>query len=273
VRKVSVLVLATLAFGAAAARADEPDPCLTVPVDGQRLQRAGKLLEARERFDACARRTCPAEIVADCVRWAQEVREALPSVVVVAHDPAGHDLTDATIAIDGAPAVPVSGRASEIDPGPHKLVLRRRGSRDVEEDIVVREGEKNREVVALFETTPAESGKKTTPSSIIERPVPPAVWLAGGVAAVGFATFATLGVLGVANRSADHCDTGCSASQKGAVDTELRVADVSLVAGVVALGIATVLYLARPGVERPAAALLDVRAVAGGDVGVWQARF
>jgi hypothetical protein len=85
-------VAAAIASTSEPARAQRGDPCLTAPVDGQKLHKAGKLVEARDRFAVCARNTCPGEIVQDCTRWSREIDEALPSVVMAAQDPEGGDL-------------------------------------------------------------------------------------------------------------------------------------------------------------------------------------
>jgi hypothetical protein len=120
---------------------EEPDAL----VEGQELQKAGKRLEARDRFALCGRSTCPAEIVQACARWSREVEDALPSVVVAARDRQRHDLTDARVPIDGKPGVDVSARAIPLDPGPHRFTFQQTGSPDVEQQALLRDGEKNRD--------------------------------------------------------------------------------------------------------------------------------
>ena len=258
-RPAFALVALAIVAAPAAARADDADACLQAPVDGQKLQREGKLLRARERFAACARQTCPAEIVQDCTRWTRQVEDALPSIVVAARDGAGRDVLDVRVAIDREPAAPVSARAVDLDPGAHKLVFSREGSAPIEKEIFVREGEKNREVVATFAAlvpAPPAPLSPTPEPLVVERPIPPAAWIVGGVGVLGVASFATFGILGLSDRSAHHCDVGCATSDKEAVDTKFRVADVSLAVGAIALGIATWLFLARPTVEHAAHATL-----------------
>lgn len=253
---VALVALAT-AGPPAIARADDADACLQAPVEGQKLQREGKLLRARERFAACARQTCPAEIVQDCTRWTRQVEDALPSIVVAARDGAGRDVLDVRVAIDGEAPVPTTARALDLDPGAHKLVFSRDGSAPVDKDVFVREGEKNREVVATFANlVPAPPPPEPPPPVPFERPIPTAAWIVGGVGVLGVVSFTTFGILGVSERSSHHCDVGCATSDKEAVDTKFRVADVSLAVGVIALGIATWIFLARPTATRAAHATL-----------------
>lgn len=270
-----LVALAAVFVPSVAAAADPqqpPDTCYSAPVDGQTLQRAGKLLEARQRFAACARNTCPKEIVADCSRWLGEVQAATPSVVVAAVDGRHREAVDARVSIDGKPAVEVTAFAVDVDPGHHAFVFQRAGSADVTVDLLLREGEKNREVAATFDAN-AETVAPTAPARLTTRPVPTSAWVAGGVGVVGLASFGTFGALGVGQRGADHCDTGCGLSQKDGVDSKFIVADVSLGVAAAGLAVATWLYFARPAVERPVSALLDFRALPGGALASVGSRF
>lgn len=267
----------TLAVCGSQARAD--DTCMSAPVQGQQLQRAGKLLAARDRFTACARKSCPAEIIQDCTQWAQQVASALPSVVLAARDAAGNDLTDVRVAIDGQSDAGMTARAVELDPGKHRFVFRRRGSPDVEVDVLLREGEKDRPLGATF-GVPAEPPSAPSPPPPAEeprdassRPVPGGAWIAGGIGALGFVGFGAFGAIGVSDRSASGCGTGCASSPKDRVDTELRVADISLGVGVVGLGVATWLFLTRPSVTESTALALDLRPAPGGGFATLGGRF
>jgi hypothetical protein len=252
---VAAAVAVAVSSGAPARAAGGSDACLAAPVEGQKLQRAGKLLDARDRFASCSLNTCPAEVVEDCMRWARQVDDALPSVVVAARDTKGKDLLDVRVSIDGKPPAEMSTRAVRLDPGSHTFVFQREGSADVKQQVMLREGEK-REVLATF-GAPPDTSSPTTPATstatVSERPVPVAAWLAGGVSGLALISFATFGTLGVMDRGTDHCDTGCPSDQKSGIDAKFLVADVSLGVGVVALAVAAWLYLSRPSVEVQAA--------------------
>jgi hypothetical protein len=248
---------------AAASDPQPADACYSKPVEGQTLQRAGKLLDARERYAACALATCPKEIVSDCARWLGDVEAATPSVVVAAVDEKGRDAVDVRVSVDGKPPLDVGAFAIKVDPGRHTFVFQRSGSPDVTVDMLLREGEKNRQVPVTF-AAPAGARAEAAPATVSARPVPAAAWVAGAVGALGLAGFATFGALGVGQRGSDHCDTGCTSSEKQGVDSTFLVADASLAVAAVGLGVATWLYLARPSVRRPASAAFDVRVLPGG---------
>jgi hypothetical protein len=268
--------LVLLLVGACAAEARAADVCLSAPVEGQKLQRAGSLLRARERFAQCAQKACPAQIVQDCTRWVQDVERALPSVVFGTRDAQGEDIVDARVSIDGQAPVLVTARAIEVDPGSHHFVFIHAGSPDVAIDALLREGEKNREIRATLggEVVPAPP----PPSDSVQegggvRPIPPAALIAGGVAVAGLGVFAVLGTMGVVRRGNDHCATGCLAADKSAVDAEFLGADVGLGVGLVATGVATWLYLARPKAAHAPTAVFDLSPSRTGAVATFGLRF
>jgi hypothetical protein len=249
-----VPLLFTLSFAGAegaerSARADSPDVCVAATVEGQKLQRAGKLVEARDRYVTCARAECPEDIVSRCATWAQGVIDAIPSLVVIARDEAGTDIPAARVRVDGGPPAPRSARAIELNPGTHRITVERDGSAPVTVDVVLHDGEKNRAVNATF------PGPKK-PSALAERPVPAVTWVAAGVGVAALGAFTFFAIDGAHDRTASHCDTGCARSDKSRVDGKLFAADLSLGIGLVAAGVATWLYLTRPTVFR--ARLRDV---------------
>jgi hypothetical protein len=80
----------------------------------------------------------------------------------------------------------------------------------------------------------------------------------GGAGALAVVSFATFAGLGLSARSSDHCATGCAPAQYDDVMTKLRVADASLAVGIVALGVATVLYLTRSADKAHAPAIATI---------------
>jgi hypothetical protein len=259
-RRLFVLVFGATLLPLRTARADENDVCLSAPVDGQKLQKAGKLLDAHARFVTCASQTCPAEIVQDCTRWASEVDQATPSVALAARDAEGHELTDVLVSIDGAAPATTGSRAIPLDPGIHTFTFKRPGRGDVIQQATLHEGEKNREIVATYWPPPGTLAMPRASS----RPIPATVWIAAGVSTAGFALFGTFGALGVGARSVDRCATGCSPSQNSDVQTKFDVADVSLGIGVAALGVAAWQFFARPPVDSRGAARVALIPVPGG---------
>jgi hypothetical protein len=248
-------VLSCPAISGVARAAESDDVCLSAPVEGQQLHRKGELRAARERFATCAQESCPAIIVTECTRWLHRVEEAMPSIFVSVRDAAQKDLAGVEVAIDGAPRAALSSRAIELDPGAHTVSVTAPGHAATTQQVLLHDGEKNREVRFVFEppaaspttTAPAATAEATAPSPAPDAaPVPTGTWILGGIGIVGLAAFAALGTAGLTQRGADHCATGCSSAQGNAVDAKFLAADVSLLVGVVALGAATVIYFARP---------------------------
>jgi hypothetical protein len=262
--------------GSVHARADEGEACLSAPVEGQELQKAGKLIEAHARFVVCASKSCPAEIVQDCARWASQVDEATPSVAIAVRDALGHELGDVLVSIDGLPPARPGALAIPLNPGLHRFVFVRAGHADVVDEAVLHEGEKNREVVATYPSPSVPSpdaGVGKAPSSEFSRPVPLSAWVAGSVTVAGLAVFGTFGALGLAARNEYGCASGCTQAQKSEVDTKYTVADVGLGVGVVALGVAAWQFFARPTVPRTSAVRFDLRSVNGGTMATFAESF
>jgi hypothetical protein len=237
----------------------EDTSCFVAPVEAQQLQRSGHLRAAWAQFSRCAASSCPREIAHECARWAQEVAQSQPSIVIGARDAQGHDLDDASVSIDDAPAVGAGATAMPLDPGLHVLVFHRAGSADVVERIVLREGEKDREVLAVM-AVPRRALALTTAApgangvAAKDEPARGSVlaWVFTAIGGVGLAGFATLGGIAVDLRGKDHCDAqpGCSPSSAAQVRSMYLAADVSLGISAAAVVAAVGVFLARPNASR-----------------------
>lgn len=252
-RSALVISFGILLF-AAPASASAPDACLTAPVDGQKLRRAGKLLESRKSFTFCAREACPREVVQACTRWEHEVEGAIPSVVLAARDDAGHDVA-ARIAIDGGEPNDPGARAIELDPGEHRFVFTKAGSPPIEQRVVIREGEKNRVVTAIF---PSPRVEPVAPVVVPPAAPPEPSWwtplrTTGAITgAVGAATLLTgFGLAAIAKVDYDSARDECAAPDdcpRDAVEASDRARSLG--------DVATVVVLAGAGVTLVGAALL-----------------
>ena len=260
------------------ARADATDACIEANAATQRLRKEQKLLAARVQAAACARESCPALVRKECAAWSRELEAATPKLTVVALDAAGAAVTDAKLFLDGAPLPGgTSGAPHALDPGQHTVRLEREGepprtqSIDVHADvrIVFELGPEKKPEPALptAGTTagPAPSATSSTtwsPSKSLSsprpatpesaatldtRPTPAGVYVLAAVGAAGLTTFAITGTIGKLryDRLRDECPQ-CSTSARDDAKTMLRVADLSLVIGVLASGLATYGYLTRP---------------------------
>jgi hypothetical protein len=243
----------------ARADGDQKAACIAASDEGQQLKIDGKLTLARKRLLACARAECPAIVRQDCAQWMAEVDAALPTVVLGARDAEGGDLIAVRVFEDGTlVADHLDGRALPLDPGPHLFRFETAGAPAVEVQVLARAGERNRPITASFVSTPR--GAATPPSEITapapptnlasgERPAPsPVTWVFAGVAVAALATALYFEVAQVNdyNHLSATCAGHCPADQVDHVGTERWVAGISAGIGVVSLGVAAYLVLARP---------------------------
>jgi len=161
-RHLGICVLAATTAGALTlatpARAADPtkEQCITDNENGQRLQKEGKLREAKEQLLVCIANTCPKPVRDDCADRLRTVDAAQPTIAFDAKDAGGAALTAVTVTLDGAPfADHLDGTALPIDPGEHKLNFQAAGMTPLDQTIVAKAGEKNRhEAIVLSAAAP-----------------------------------------------------------------------------------------------------------------------
>ena len=165
----TLLSLPTFVTYAETARAADPtkQECVDANEKSGPLRQAGKLREARANLLRCSAASCPGVVRDDCVAGATRLEQAMPTMVFVAHDASGAEVTAVAVAMDGQPlADKLDGTALEVDPGAHVFTFTAAGAPGVEKRIVVHEGEKNRrEAIAL--------GGTGAPPPTTTRPTPP----------------------------------------------------------------------------------------------------
>jgi hypothetical protein len=223
---------------------EEKDACFHAVDSGQQLRTSRKLAAAKDQFIVCARPVCPGPVKKDCAQWLAEVEATLPSVVFGAKDPKGGDLLDVSVAVDNSPLLDkLDGSSIPIDPGPHVFHFEWKGHTTVDQQVLIREGEKNRLVTATFPMSSAPGVLATTPTpqATGSRPIPVGVWILGGLAVAGGAAFTGLGLAAEseANNLRSTCAPNCSSSQVDSARVKVILADVSLGVGIASLGIAT----------------------------------
>jgi hypothetical protein len=239
-------LIASVLFAAAPARADQVDECVNASERGQRERDEGRLRAAREAFVSCAKDVCPTIVRRDCAEFASDVERRLPTAVFVARDERGEDLVDVTVSMDGARIANRMGAAGvPLDPGLHTFRFEQRGQ-SVSVRVLLRDGEKNRPIVATF--APTKTGATA-------RPVPTWTWVLGGVALAGGAAFAALRLTAVdeAKELDRTCAPSCATDRVDELRTQFVIADVALAVGIAAAVAATVLYVVRPATIRPTA--------------------
>jgi hypothetical protein len=227
----STLSLAMFA-GEPAARADEKQVCVAASERAQQLKSAGKLSDAREQLLVCSRAECPKLIQQDCTQWMSEVLGSLPSVVPGAKDKKGRDVVDVRVSVDGKVAAEtLDGKAIVLDPGVHTFRFETKGAPAVEEQVVVKPGQKDRIVTVTFavgeESSPKPSGPAAADSSSSSPPY--AAYVVGGLGlvALGAALVVDLGASSDARKLRDTCAPSCAKGDVDDVQSRYTIAGVT----------------------------------------------
>lgn len=274
------LGLGFLASSPGTARADRTDACIDASVRGQELRDQSKLVAARAAFLACGTLACPRLLRTECAGWLADVEARTPSIVIGATDEAGHDTAEVKVTLDGAPFLArLEGQATAIDPGAHVLRFERAGRPVVEQNVILREGERRRAITVSFAPSPS-LGRKDEPlapaapaaGAGLARPV--AVAALGGLALASGVTFAVLGLGATSDAESLRatCAPACAVSDVDAVRRKEIGANVALGVGVLAAGAAAVLIFTWPAPAAPKASLA-VRPIEGGAIAGFALRF
>ncbi len=250
--------VAALAFSGRAF-ADDKQDCIAASEAGQDQKLRGSLRGAREQLLVCARDVCPAIVRQDCTQWLTEIIAALPSVVVGAHDWKGHDLVDVTVSVDGVVvASKLDGKPIAVDPGVHAFHYESTtGAAPVDENVVIRQGERNRPLTAAFPAPPGAVAPTPEESSPPPPPPPrgrsPLAYVFGGVGLAAIGAGAVFGVLanGEASTAREPAPAGCApncpSSRVDPIKTKYILADALFGAGILSLGTATYFFFAHRG--------------------------
>jgi hypothetical protein len=281
VRTALAATASILVVGAAAPRARAQETaaaptkqeCIAADEEAQPLRRARKLIEARERLQECVAAGCPGPVREDCEARLDEVRRALPSVVLAARDAAGRSLVAVRVAVDGeAVAERLDGSPLEIDPGGHVVSFEAAGFERLDAPMVFGEGDKaqRREVTlrplplpepatppAPIDTHRATASPRGMRSSAAgsasagSSSTRTAAYVAFGAGAVGLLVTSVWGTLAVLDKSGLDAWCGsspraCPASSQGNIDTlqsHAHVADVGLAIAAAGAGAGAFLWL------------------------------
>jgi hypothetical protein len=237
-------------LSARASAEEGPAQCLQAYEDGQNLRRQGDLLSASQKLLACGGPACPVRMQRDCQRWWDEVQRSLPTVVFRVRGADNASLPGASIAIDGAAAQPLDGRALQMNPGQHLVVFEHPGYVPLRTPVFITEGEKL-EPHDVTLTALSEVGRPQLASvparlpAVPMDPAPPGTrpnrsWTgpiaAGAVAALGGVGLAYFGSSAKSGEQAlDRCTPNCSQGSVDDVKRDYLMANLSLGVGVAAL--------------------------------------
>jgi hypothetical protein len=258
--QVTVAVVAVVALVVLAAQAEAAPPakpgggvtkaaCLAAHEDALALRAQKKPHAAREKFVECARVECPTVVRKECGDQIALVQKDAPTVVLEARDESGADTMAVKVTLDGRPlASRLTGAAVDVEPGEHVFRFERETGTAIEQRVLVVEGEKNRKVVAEFAslvTKPPPPDAVPPPPPHEAKSVPVGAYVVGGIALVGFGSFAffALSGKGAENDLASSCSPNCSDAKLAPVKRDYLVADVSLGIGVAAAVVTLLLAL------------------------------
>jgi hypothetical protein len=236
------------------AHANGRNACIAAADRGQELRDRRKLVEARERFVACAQDACPPPVRKDCSQWQADVETRLPSVVFVASDERGNDLADVTVTLDERRVTDkLDGTSVNLNPGEHEVVFERTGSPPERLSVIAREGEKNRQLRVVLKTSSAKSAAMSPelpappPSPPPERRslVPSLVLWGAGAVTIGASLLVGFGARSDVDDLRRSCGGHCSDDAVDSARERLVLADVGVGLGLVALAVGTYLALTR----------------------------
>lgn len=242
--------------------------CVNLHASGQRGIKSGTLRQAVKDFMACGSdEACPAAVRTECTELYSSTERLLPTVIFSVVDERGSDVAAVKV-YSGQEllAESLDGRALPIDPGKHQLRFELPWGESISQDLLIREGEKNRVIPlkvhdpqhpAVASAAGAPDGAPVPPdsTSAVARPkrLPIGFWIAAGVGVAAVGTGAVFELRGRSQHSdlAD-CSPRCPDSRRDDYDSMKKsylIGDIALGAGVAALGVATVVYFTSRGKE------------------------
>lgn len=243
---MALLAAATVLATSAAATAGPLDACFDAAEEGQSLRQKQSLVRARAELAECTKSDCPPAVQADCTRWAAEIDEAIPTIVVRARSGEGQDVPEARARVDGA-SFPVDGAAHELDPGRHEVAVSAPGFVAQSVSFVAVEREKARIVDVVLR--PLESPTPTPRDRDASGPSVVGLGLGGvAIAALGLGTVSAVDALSYRGDLRDRCGNAgtCTGSEVDDARGKLVRTDVLLGVGLVAALASTYFLFLRP---------------------------
>lgn len=259
--RFGILVVCTAGTIAVPAMADDA-ACIAASEAALPLRQQGKLHDSLKQLATCAQEGCPGEVKSECARRIEEIKNAMPTLILAAKDGAGNDLYDVKVSMDGQPLVAtLDGRPLSIDPGEHDFVFDESGQSPVEKKLVLREGEHDRREVVVIGPPPPPVVVSPPPA-----PITPSTWntrrvlavVGGGLGLVGVGLGTSWGLYAISsqNREKSDCPSagpGCNRAQANEDYTvaheDATASTVAFVAGGALLAAGAILWLTAPSVH------------------------
>jgi hypothetical protein len=254
--------------------------CAAAYVEAQKLKKSGSLKQARTQLTICGADECMTAVKKDCIQWLDEVNSSLPTVVIAAKGPDGKETFDVKVTIDGEVAAEkLDVKAIELDPGTHKFVFEYEGKDPIEQEVIVREGQKNKTIEVSFASdapaapAPLPAGDDPlpddgdAPKDTGGKKIPVISWVLGGVGVVALAGAGYFWLAGESEKSdLDSCKPNCPKSDVDSVKQKRLIGDIALGVGVVSIGAAVYFAVSQKPKRAPPAdaARFDVQMRPGG---------
>jgi hypothetical protein len=236
--------------------------CAQAYVDAQKLMKGGQLKKAREQLDICAHDDCLPAVRKDCVAWLDQVTASIPSIVAQAKGTDGKDTVDVKLSIDGAPVADhLDVHAIELDPGTHKVRFEMAGQDAIEQEVILRQGERNRIVSVSFgaksqpevqaATTRSSAGPEDGVPASTAKPSRVAPLVFGGVAIAAIAVAGVFWYRAESSRSdLEHCAPTCNPDDVSAIKRDRLIGDVFLGVSVISAGLAVYFFVSAKPAKR-----------------------
>jgi hypothetical protein len=236
---------------------DARHQCLASHEQSQVLRLESKLIEASQALRACSKSECPAPIRADCIKWLDEVRYAIPTVVFMAQSDEGDETNVTVYANDNKLVGVLDGRPVELDPGVYDFRFEWEDADPKVLKIVLREGEKNRAISVDFRSKQPAAAPGAGPTRLPPppppepeeyRPVPFWTYLFGGLALAGAGSAVYFGLKARSDHddAMNECAPLCESEQVDEIKLNALIADASMAGAVLSAGLATFFYLNEP---------------------------
>ncbi len=209
------------------------------------------LLEARDAFAVCVSATCPRVIREECASELSRLRSRIPTVVFVARNESGEDVTDVTVALGNKSLVRgLTSRAIPLNPGRYAFVLTAADGRTVTESVLLREGEQQRRVEVQFPGAASfEEKGSSVPMGASASPWTAPVVVSAMLGTLGILSF---GYFALSGTAVEGCSPNCTGEEVSALRRDYAIADLSLLVGIAGLTTAVLLYESPDGREATA---------------------
>jgi hypothetical protein len=268
----------------AAPKQKAQNACAAAYKTAQQREEAGRLIEARALLVSCAKTSCGMTLMEQCAAMHTQLESDLPTFLPVVTDDGGASRLDVEVRVDGEVVTSkLDGRPLAIDPGAHDITFTTDGGSSHDQKfalvttvkVKIDARDRGRAIAITLPSSSRESAPAVTKAVepvTSEKPVVAGVvgvaapaeppkqgrsafpYVLGGAGILAIGAGALMTVWGRSdNARLAECSPNCSQRSIDHIQTMYVAADISLGAGVVALGVATVLLVTRSKEAKPAA--------------------